>query len=250
MVMKAEQREKTLARVKKLARLAEELRQGEQFQITRLTMLKSLCEDPVAAAELGLYLVEQVKTKAKKRYRPLIDKAVREIRQHLRKPAAEPRPSLWDALEALEHCQKEVEHQRWADVRIVRSREALLAEYALRCVARPRESAHHGYHLARVYAERYDPRYGTGLIPASADAVEDIVRFWSPSNRPAVRPEAIEKTNPILTAWPHPGRATTPVFGRSLCWVGRGRSLHVRVIAECNISLFFFLLLSFQYSKV
>ncbi|GMU20503.1 MAG: hypothetical protein AMXMBFR13_06000 [Phycisphaerae bacterium] len=186
--MKAEEQEKTLARVKKLARIAEELRQGEQFQITRLTLLKSLCEDPVAAAEFGLYLVKQVKDKAKARYRPLIDKAILEVNKHLRKPAAEPRQSLWDALEALERCQSEVEHQRWADVRIIHSKEALLAEYALRCVARPRESAHHGYHLARAYAERYDPRHGTGLIPASAGAVEDIVRFWSQRHAPTCYP--------------------------------------------------------------
>jgi hypothetical protein len=59
------------------------------------------------------------------------------------------------------------------------SREALLAEHALRCVARPRESAHWGYQAARQYAERYNPRYGPGLIPESAPAVEHIVAYWA-----------------------------------------------------------------------
>ena len=35
-----------------------------------------------------------------------------------------------------------------------------------------------GYRLARQYAERYNPRYGSGLIPASAPFVEDIAEFW------------------------------------------------------------------------
>jgi len=34
------------------------------------------------------------------------------------------------------------------------------------------------YRVARQYAERYDSRYGVGLIPASAPAVEDIGSFW------------------------------------------------------------------------
>jgi hypothetical protein len=32
---------------------------------------------------------------------------------------------------------------------------------------------------ARHYAERYNPRYGTGLIPESASAVDDIAAFWA-----------------------------------------------------------------------
>ena len=35
-----------------------------------------------------------------------------------------------------------------------------------------------GYELAKHYAERYNPSYGTGLIPESAPLVEDIANFW------------------------------------------------------------------------
>jgi hypothetical protein len=34
------------------------------------------------------------------------------------------------------------------------------------------------YHLARDHSQRYDQRYGTGLIPESAPLVMDIVDFW------------------------------------------------------------------------
>ena len=40
--------------------------------------------------------------------------------------------------------------------------------------------------MARVYAERYDPRHGTGLVPESAPLVRDIAEFWlgTPSGAP------------------------------------------------------------------
>jgi hypothetical protein len=42
----------------------------------------------------------------------------------------------------------------------------------------PTVSADWGYRLARQYAERYNSRYGTGLILESAPLVEDIADFW------------------------------------------------------------------------
>jgi hypothetical protein len=43
----------------------------------------------------------------------------------------------------------------------------------------PEDAGFWAYHAARAYAERYDPQYGTGLIPESAPMMEEIVRFWS-----------------------------------------------------------------------
>lgn len=34
------------------------------------------------------------------------------------------------------------------------------------------------YQAASDYAERYDPKYSSKLIPASARYVEDIAEFW------------------------------------------------------------------------
>lgn len=179
MTRNTQAQDRTSAAVGKLATLARELRQGKAFAITRLTIIKTPCGDPAAAARFGLYLVERVRRKANKRFKPLIGDAVREIKKYLGRPSARRSESLWGALNALERAQNEVEHQRWGDVRIICCREALLAEHALRCVTQPWASAYWGYRLAGWYAERYDGRYGTGLIPQSADAVDDIVRFWS-----------------------------------------------------------------------
>lgn len=54
----------------------------------------------------------------------------------------------------------------------------LIVEDAVQCVLSPHFAPSHVYHLARDYAERYDSRYGTGLIPDSAPLVMDIVDFW------------------------------------------------------------------------
>ena len=74
--------------------------------------------------------------------------------------------------------QDRFEYQVWGSVRIIHSTEVLLIEYALSCLLQPTASADWGYHLARQYAERYNSRYGTGLIPESAPLVEDIADFW------------------------------------------------------------------------
>jgi hypothetical protein len=69
-------------------------------------------------------------------------------------------------------------NQAWGPVRMIHSTEVLMIEYALLCLLQPTASADWGYRLAREYAERYNSRYGTGLIPESAPMVEDIADFW------------------------------------------------------------------------
>ena len=167
------------AKLRNLALLARELRGGEHFEITRLTTLKSWCADPIAAGRFALHLAERSRGQATKKYKPLIANAFRQLKKHLASPSDQVPESLWQALRELEDSQNEIRDTRWGRVRTIHCKEALLAEHALRCAARPRDSAHWGYQAARQYAERYNPRYGTGLIPESASAVEDIVTYWA-----------------------------------------------------------------------
>jgi hypothetical protein len=46
----------TISRIHKLAEIAQELREGERFEITRLTRIKALCEEPQAAADFAMYI--------------------------------------------------------------------------------------------------------------------------------------------------------------------------------------------------
>src|SRR5262244_2967541 len=49
---------KIIPKIRQLATMATELREGASFNITRLTTLKSLCEDTTAAARFALHLAQ------------------------------------------------------------------------------------------------------------------------------------------------------------------------------------------------
>ncbi len=51
-------------------------------------------------------------------------------------------------------------------------------EYALRCFLSDFDTHIWAYDAARLYAERYDSRYGSGLNRASARLVRDLADFW------------------------------------------------------------------------
>ena len=178
----------TLKRLRTLTQIAADLRQGKDYNITRLTMLKSLCSDQNAAAQFALYIAKKTQqamkrpgrseSKTKQRYLRLVGSAVRRMTKHLKEGTTETKSSLDDVHSEIQSVQNKYECQRWGAVRIIKSMELLVVETALECVLYPWASADLGYRLARQYAERYDSRYGTGLIPESAPMVEDIAEFW------------------------------------------------------------------------
>jgi hypothetical protein len=179
------------ANVRKLARIATELQQGESFSITRLTMLKRLCADPGAAARFALHLTERTHERMQQStlpshltperwesFKQQVAAGVECLSHHLSQPTPETLSALRVARSALKASQNQYQKQAWGPVRIIESREALLVEVAISCVLMPQQSADWGYRLARNYAERYAPRYGSGLIPDSAPYVEEIAAFW------------------------------------------------------------------------
>lgn len=101
-------------------------------------------------------------------------------------------------------------HVPFGEARNITTRPLLIIEYALRNLVSPDEATHLGYRIARAFAERYDPKHGTGLIPASAPFVEEIAEFWSrhllgrpPGASPAPTPRKSRK----VVAPPSPRRA-------------------------------------------
>ena len=178
----------TIEKIQTLAQIAADLRQGKDFNITRLTMLKSLCSDPDAAAQFALCIARKTQQRMKRpgrsqskkqqRYHRLVSLALRRLTAYFKNPAEEADTDLHESLSEIRSVQDRYEHQRWGLVRIIESMELLVIETALQCVLHPWASSDLGYRLARQYAERYNPRYGTGLIPASAPFMDDIVEFW------------------------------------------------------------------------
>jgi hypothetical protein len=172
-----------LKKVGKLEEIAEALRRGEDFSITRLTVLKGLCEDRRASGEFALFLARraQEKMRAKEapdRYRKLADRAVEEMKPYLTDPDDERKDGLYTLLRETQSEQDEHRNIAWGSVRLIESMDLLVAEKCLRAVLRPDEAPHWLYQAARDHCERYDSRHGTGLIPSSAPMVEEVAGFW------------------------------------------------------------------------
>src|SRR5919199_2512583 len=182
---------KVIPKIRQLATIASELREGASFNITRLTILKSLCEDATAAAHFAVYLAQLTHKRMQEKacpfhldpqqweyYKQVVDEAIRQMERYVEEPSEEAADLVRAWLSDVRAIQNTYRNQAWGPVRIIYSTEVLLIEYALSCLLQPTASADWGYHLARQYAERYNSRYGTGLIPESAPLVEDIADFW------------------------------------------------------------------------
>src|SRR5439155_24747694 len=122
-------------KVRKFADMAEGLRRGQHFEITRLTTLKGLCKDPHAARSFALFLAVQARRmaeekKATERVKGLMDKAISEMQSYLDDPTKELKERLYDLLREIEKEQDEYKRISWNMVRIVHSNELLVVENA------------------------------------------------------------------------------------------------------------------------
>ena len=189
--MKKARTAKVVPKMRQLTRIATDLREGGSFNITRLTTLKSLCEDSSAAARFALHLAQLTYRRMREKACPshldpeqweycqqVVAEAIRQMDRYLNNPTEEEADLVRAWLADVRAIQNTYRNQAWGPVRIIESTEVLLIEYALSCLLQPTASADWCYRLARQYAERYDSRYGTGLIPESAPMVEDIADFW------------------------------------------------------------------------
>jgi hypothetical protein len=179
-------------KIKKFEEIAQELYQGKYFDITRLTTLKSLCKDSGVANKFVFYFAvrtqEKMNDQEKKyispekwnRHKELVNEAIEQMEKYIDffDGTPEKEKSLRKLLDEIIQLQNTYENQDWGPVRLIESSETLLVEKALRCILEPGDSSYWSYRVGRLYAERYNPRYGTGLIPESAPLIEDIALFW------------------------------------------------------------------------
>lgn len=175
-------------KVEKLEEIAEALRRGKNFSITRLTVLKGLCEDRRAAGDFALFLARKVQKRMREGQAPehdrrLVDRAVKDMKPYLADPAEERKGKLYDLLREMQAEQDEHENIAWGSVRLIKSMDLLVAEKCLRAVLRADEMPQWLYQAARDYCERYDPRHGTGLVPGSAPMVQEVADFWRKHHR-------------------------------------------------------------------
>ena len=170
-------------KVRSLEEMADELRQGKDFPVTRLTSLKRLCDDPKAAGAFALFLARKAQKAMREkatpeRYRQLVGRAVREMKLYLEQPTEERERTLWSLWHEMREEQNEHRPIAWGTLRIIKDMHLLVAEKCLDAVLRPGEASYWLYQAARNYAERYDSRYPNGLTRKSAPMVAEIAGFW------------------------------------------------------------------------
>lgn len=256
-----------LRKIRKLAALPEEARQCHfAVSITRLTVLKSLCQEPTVANRFVTFLARQTFQRVeagqghtRKRppdedqtHRQLMREALAALEEWPEAPAEEDRQRLWSLLGRIRDEQNEHRRIKWGSVRIITDNDLLVIEDALRCVLHPHAAGVFAYQTARQYAEDYDPSYGTGLIPASAPLVQHIADFWMREfglNAESIRAPA--KTR-ALTAKKsasvrrRPGSTSrrkkveiTPRQGQFLAFIHLYRKLHRQGPAELDLVRYF-----------
>ena len=181
---------KTRAKIKKLVEITQELYLGNDFNITRLTTLKSLCDTHDVAIRFVHHLAictakrmeektpAYLEPKRWEKHKEVTKKAIVQIDNYLKEKNETSIQSLKIILDQLKKLQNKYENQRWGSVRLIESSDTLLIEKSIQCILSPEDFRLWAYHVGREYAEKYDPSYGTGLIPESAPFMEDIVEFW------------------------------------------------------------------------
>jgi len=180
-------------KARKLQQLVDDLERGENFNITRLVVIKSLCQDVKTAARFTLHLARLGQDRWDwgsdrkyypaaeiKQHRELTAEAFAELEAYLERRSGSRERQLRELLWQAREVNNEYRNIPYGVVRSIKSWRVLLVEKAIYCALADDATVagHWAYQAARDYAEKYDPHYGTGLIPISAPLVAQIAEFW------------------------------------------------------------------------
>ncbi len=167
-----------IKQVSKLDAIVEAIRGKENVQVTRLTVVKKLCENPEAAGAFAMFLAQQAQGRlsekqGKERYVQLADRAVREMKSYLDHPTEDCKKQLRSLLLEIEAEQNEYVSIQWSAVRNIKSWDLLIVENALRTILNRDEAPRWLYQAARDYVGG-----SIEFEKKSIPMIEDIARFW------------------------------------------------------------------------
>ena len=180
-------------KVRKLQQLVDDLERGENFNITRLVVIKSLCQDVKTAAHFTLHLArlgqkrwdwdserKYYSAAELKQHRKLTAEAFEQIEAYLQRRSVGRRRQLYQLLSQAREVNNEYRNIPYGVVRSIKSWRVLMVEKAIYCALAEdlTVAGHWAYQAARDYAEKYNPHYRTGLIPISAPLVAQIAELW------------------------------------------------------------------------
>src|SRR5271166_4286216 len=142
--------------VRKLDEIVEAIRRKENVQVTRLTVVKKLCENPNAAGAFAMFLARKGQKrlrekKGKERYLQLANRAVREMKSYVDDPTEDRMEGLWSLLMDIEAEQNEYESVRWGAVRKITCWDLLIVEKSLRTILNRLEARYWLYQASRDY---------------------------------------------------------------------------------------------------
>jgi repressor LexA len=180
------------------------------------------------------------------RHRQMIDRGVTALESYVERLSEQGRSRLWTLLQEIVEEQNEHRRVYGGPVRVIRNKDLLLVEYALRTVL-----ADHGgipvwaYQTAHCYAERSDASHAGDLTPASAPPLQDIADFWIKElglgaeaiTMPTKASKPKEKKKPQA-----PGKQKvrfTERQGQFLAFIHLYRKLHRQGPAELDIVRYF-----------
>lgn len=164
----------------KLLRIADDISEQGNVNLTRLVVLKKWFEEPERLSAFAIWIAARAtsrKGKTSGAAAELFSEA-----KALLAGADKCRPQL-DHLRAkalhgrLRDFQTEYQKQRRGAVRVVHNWNLMLVEHALAIYLWQANSPADGYKLAVDYCQNYDPRYGNGLNGPSRTKIEEIVRL-------------------------------------------------------------------------
>ena len=181
-----------LTKIKKLEEALTKLKSGEEnyYVITKLSSIKSLCQNETIRQHYCWYLFDCVKRQLENKVTVVDQQTPQEqfvfnLLDEIAPVMAEMREGkeVGDALRKyqsqLAHYQSDYEKVKWTTVRLIKSNDLLIIEYLLVCLLSTDDYAQKlAYHATRSYVEQYDSSVGTGLIAKSIPMLEDVVAFW------------------------------------------------------------------------
>jgi len=167
-----------IKQVSKLDAIVEAIRGKENVQVTRLTVVKKLCENPEAAGAFAMFLAQQAQGRlrekqGKERYVQLADRAVREMKSYLDHPTEDCKKQLRSLLLEIQAEQNEYVSIKWSAVRNIQSWDLLIVENTLLTILNLDEAPRWLYQAARDYVGG-----SIEFEKKSIPLIEDIARFW------------------------------------------------------------------------
>ena len=181
-----------IAKIKKLEEALDKLKLGEEryYVITKLSSIKSLCQNETLRQHYCWYLFDCVKRQLEAKVteahqqtpkEQFIFNLVHEIAQVMAgmQEGKDVSNALHKHRSQLAHYPSDYKKIKWTTVRLIKSTDLLIIEYLIDCLLSTDDSAQKlAYHATRAYVEEYDPSVGTGLITKSIPMFEDVVVFW------------------------------------------------------------------------